>query len=424
MPRRAKTKGIYQRGHFWLDWDRNVDGSLRSPYLAIFWYDPERRRIRSTSARSADVGSAKAALDRHYLQNTEGAAICPTCGQRRAGNTGFLVAQAISDYLASHHDLASIDAVRPRLNHVVRYIATLRDPNIRCEQVNEDWIKGFRKWLGDLPRVSSAGNPLAGKRTASTVENSVLQLAAAINAAHDRGDTSRPAQFKPIATKELNRTPQHRADLDQLVTMFRYAAAPTHPVKRAALHRFLIVSVATLCRPDAAHDLSLAIEKDQWNSDRRVLKLNPRDRRQTRKYRATVRIPYQVAPWFDRAAELVRGEPHAGTFVDAKSVRSAWDTMAEEIGLPADGEAGMKLIRRSMAQMLRDRGVGDEQIEMQLGHRKLDSVSELYAPFKPDYLKDALTAIEAVIDDIEAHVPGAFHRTDTGEIANIIPLRA
>ena len=84
----------------------------------------------------------------------------------------------------------------------------------------------------------------------------------------------------------------------------------------------------------------------------------------------------------------------------------------------------MKLIRRSMAQLLRDRGVVDDQIELQLGHRKLDSVSELYAPFKPDSLQAALTAIEAVIDDIEAQVPGAFRRTDTGEVANVVPLKA
>ncbi|NIJ32445.1 hypothetical protein [Sphingomonas oligoaromativorans] len=74
----------------------------------------------------------------------------------------------------------------------------------------------------------------------------------------------------------------------------------------------------------------------------------------------------------------------------------------------------MKLIRRSMAQLLREHGVPHDQVEMQLGHRRFGSVSELYAPFSPDYLANALSAIEAIIDEIESRAPGAFHRTDTG----------
>jgi hypothetical protein len=49
-------------------------------------------------------------------------------------------------------------------------------------------------------------------------------------------------------------------------------------------------------------------------------------------------------------------------------------------------------------------------------------VSDLYAPFRPDYLRRALTVIEGVIDEIETAAPGAFHRTCTGEGATVIPL--
>lgn len=415
MPRRAKAQGLYQRGPYWLDRDTRADGSLRSPNLAIFWYDPARGRIRSTSARTGDLAAGKKALDRHYLQHTEGEAICPTCGQRRAANTGFLVTRAVADYLVSRETSPSIGAIRPRLAHVLRYIVTLPDPNIRCEQVNEAWIRRFRSWLAAEPVTSSAGNARTAPRSASTIENSVLQLAAAINAAHDRGDTSRPAQFKPIAAKEVNRTPTYRADLDQLAAMFRYASDPRFPTKRGPLHRFLIISVATLARPDAAHDVSTSPDRGQWHADRGVLMLNPKARRQTKKRRAIVRMPYQVIPWM---------EARKGFFVGPASVRSAWDSMAIELGLPNEGAAGMKLIRRSVAQLVRDRGVPDETLELQLGHRALDSVSELYAPFKPDYLASALTAIESIIDEIEARVPGSFHRSDTGKEPNIVPIAA
>ncbi len=137
MAGRPKKRGIYQRGEYWLDWDKRTDGSLRSPFLTIFWHDRERGRARSASTRTGDLAAAKTALDRHYLQHTEGELICPTCGQRKNGAADMLALRAITDYLTTHEDLPSIKAVRPRLNHVVRYIATLETPDVRCSKIDE-----------------------------------------------------------------------------------------------------------------------------------------------------------------------------------------------------------------------------------------------------------------------------------------------
>src|SRR6478752_5589480 len=155
MPRRAKAKGLYQRGHFWLDWDRKADGTLRSPNLAIWWYDPERGRNRSATAGSGDVAEAKAALDRHYLTHTEGEAICPTCGQRRQIGDGFLVSQAIQNYLATRAD--GDKAIGHRLAHVTAYIAETGRVTLTCRQANEDWARGFRTWAATKPIVSPNG---------------------------------------------------------------------------------------------------------------------------------------------------------------------------------------------------------------------------------------------------------------------------
>ena len=422
MPRRAKAKGVYQRGPYWLGWDERADGTRRSPFLAIFWYDPERGRVRSTSTGTGELEPAKLKLDAHYLDNSAGAAICPNCGQPRSSFDRFyLVHSAIADYtvaVANRRD--SAQAIKARLAHVLDYLDTLLTAAVYCHQIDEAWIERFRAWAIAQPIITPSG--VVKRRSPSTVENSVLQLAAVINAAHKRGEITRPAQFRPIQLKELNRTPQHRSDIDQLAEMFRYASKPSHSQKRAALHRFLILSVATLCRPDAAHDVSADPRRDQWNSERRVLRLNPRGRRQTRKYRATVRLPRQVAPWLDLDVEHADRERPIRFFVPVKSVRSAWDTMAEDLKLPKDGEAGLKLIRRSMAQLLRERGVPNEQVEMQLGHRRIDSVSELYAPFSPDFLKEALAEVEAIIDEIESRAPGAFHRTNTGLTNNVVRI--
>lgn len=45
---------------------------------------------------------------------------------------------------------------------------------------------------------------------------------------------------------------------------------------------------------------------------------------------------------------------------------------------------------------------------MFLGHDKFDDVSDLYAPFRPDYLRRALAVVENIIDELEILAPGAF----------------
>ncbi len=310
---------------------------------------------------------------------------------------------AISDYLALKDDRV-LDA---RLGHVAGYIATLDSPAIRCDQVNSAWVERFREWAARQPVVFTSGRERDEPRAPSTIENSLIQLAAAIRAS---GYTPR---FQPIPTKDLNRTPKRRLSIEEMASGFRYAIEPKR--RRENLHRFLIASVATLARPDAAHDISIDPKRDQWHSNSRILSLNPKGRRQTKKYRATVKVPWQYARHLDD-----------GKVVSCGSVRSAHEAMCEELGWPKDRENGMKLWRRSVAQLLRDpaRNVPSEQIELQLGHRKLDSVSDLYAGFDPAYLRDSTAAIEAIIDEIESLVPSAFHRSDTGQAPNVIPIKA
>ena len=77
-----------------------------------------------------------------------------------------------------------------------------------------------------------------------------------------------------------------------------------------------------------------------------------------------------------------------------------------------------------MAQLLRDRGVPSDELKLMMRHRKLDAVTDLYAAFRPEHLANAVTALEAIMEEIESFVPGAFHRNNTGATATglrIIP---
>lgn len=400
MPATRRAKPLYQRGGFRLD-------ARPGRNHIVTWYDVRTGRERSLSAGTTDLEDGKTALDAIYLEQTQGQAICPTCGQARTGAGRFLVTDAIANYQTAHGDTrTSGKAIRSRLAHPLAYIATLPSAAVYCEDINSAWIERFRTWARRQPVVGT-GRP----RSPSTIENSVLQLAAAINHSNRRGDALKPAQFRSIPAKEVNRTPRYRADVATIAAMFRYAMTPK--LRRGSLLAFLRVSLVTLARPDAAHDVSTTPERGQWSDNRQVLDLNPRGRRQTKKYRATVPIARQ-AVWLFREA--------AGPVVPVASVKKAFHVMAVELKLPDDGESGLKVIRRSVATILRDRGVSSDEIELMLGHRKLDSTSELYAPFDPDYLVGAKQAIEGLIDDLEKLAPGALSRTLTAQDENVVSI--
>lgn len=210
--------------------------------------------------------------------------------------------------------------------------------------------------------------------------------------------------------------------MSNLIEMFCYCLNPEGPTVRSEQERarrirerqhilaFLRVSILTLARPDAAHDVSTDPNRGQWDSERGVLDLNPRGRRQTKKYRSIVPIAPHGRWLFDETK---------GFIVKTGSARRGFYTMVQELGLPGDRESGMKLIRRSMADLIRARlvavGRSEDELSMFLGHRKIDSVSELYAPLNPGYLNNVRTVIEEIAGEIEADCQGAFspqeHRT-------------
>lgn len=261
----------------------------------------------------------------------------------------MLALEAIEVYLASATEKASWEAIEYRLKQVVAYIATLPSPNTLCQEVDEAWIAKFRAWSEGVPVANSKDSR---RRALSTTENSVIQLAAAF-----RFIKEEPG-FKPLQPKDLNRTPRFRAKVDHLIKMFHYCLHPEGPTVRSDNERarcvrerehilaFLRVSVLTLARPDAAHDVSTDANRCQWDSENGILDLNPRGRRQTKKYRPTVPIAQYGRRLFDETE---------GFIVKVGNVRRGFYTMAQELDLPGDREPGTKLIRRSMADLIRGR---------------------------------------------------------------------
>lgn len=393
MPAKKRPKPLYQRGKFRLD--RRADRDQ----LVITWYNSVKRRERGVSAGTGDVGQARKVLDRLYLES-QGESICPTCCQPTTGGESPLIITAIADYLTLKEEVPGIKGIRARLDHVYSYLEESDLLALRCQQVDEAWVERFRKWMQARPIVSPKG--LVRERALSTTENSVLQLAAVINAMDQRG-----ARFKPAQPKDVNNTPTYRADTAMLGAMFAYALEPRK--KRDSLLSFLRLSVLTLGRPDAVLEASLDPKLGQWDARNRVFNLNPKGRRQTRKFRASVPVGAAGTAWLNSLPP--------GPIIKANTIKTAWNRMAEAVGLPGEGEAGSKLIRRSMAELMRAKLLVEHwgEIEVFMGHDKFDATTGLYAPLRPDYLVHAKEAIEAVIADLEALAPGAFYRTVTAD---------
>lgn len=141
----------------------------------------------------------------------------------------------------------------------------------------------------------------------------------------------------------------------------------------------------------------------------------PRGEVQTRKRRPIVPIARQAVPWLNITS---------GPIVDIVSIASSWTRMQDNLGLPGEGQAGPKLIRRSMSHIARGL-VGQHnvpELSMFLGHRESSETTDLYAPFDPDYLATVKHAIEAIIDELETLVPGAFHRINTAEGGAVVAI--
>lgn len=154
---------------------------------------------------------------------------------------------------------------------------------------------------------------------------------------------------------------------------------------------YLALAYGTLARPEAI----LELQREFVDFKRWVLAQNPPGRPQTKKYRPVVPVPLFLRPWLSEAPDgpLVawRGKP-----ID--SFKTAWRKLRARAGLPKDSVP--KTIRHTMATHLRESDVPEAEIQGFLGHRAYSGKTEVYAKYRPDYLKRAAEAIDRYMADL------------------------
>lgn len=432
---------LYRRGKYWLDWDRKANGQLRSPNLAIFWYDPPpARRVRSASTGTAEEEKGVLALDQRYLADADEApAFCHACGQPLAQAQAYLLTDAISDYRLEHADaLPSGDSIEARLKHVLDFLEaeTARGPEGRfgietscaaaCTAV---FAKAFRAWsrLQPVTWKNKGGEITASRqRSPASTEESIIAIAAALNHAvnADPPRSDRRPSYKPLPRKQVSRPRRTRVDVKVLADMLRYAAEPKK--RRGSLHAFLVASICTIARPDSVVDISVTAERHQWWPGSPTLDLNPHGRTQTKKFRPVVPVLPVLGDWL--AAELAdyMSLPEElrvgrGWLVNyygrpVQDVDRAWGAMLTALGLPTGREWKPYLLRHSLATLVRNRGATKWDLDGFMGH-DTGGQTEVYAIGE---FPSVFIALSSILDEIDALAPGALHRKCTGAGLSVI----
>ncbi|WP_454888208.1 hypothetical protein [Sphingobium herbicidovorans] len=420
--------GLYARGEYYLDYIKGKGGKLASSKLYICWYCKNAGRIRRKSAGTSDVRLASEALDLHFLEATKPSS--------PAAVEVYTVSKAMTDYwLTTGSKRVSSDAIRARLKLLSRFLdhevesGRMRDPILPMD-LDDDVIDRFRSWGVEDP-ILTRKRGLSGEwtvssrsRAASTVEESVIQLKAALNYAAVKGRAAVP-QLKHLTRDEVTAPRSYRLSIEMLAKMLDYTATGAgkyagHADRLVPLRRYLIGAISTLARPDAIMDMSVQSDRSQWYADAMVFDLNPAGRIQTRKRRSVLPIPPMLDHWL-RATdgklvcrEVTRRDSDGREWIEqipVTSVKKAWSAMAQDLGIPTGW--GPKLIRYSVATIITKNRVDLFELEMALGHRVLKRTTSIYAIFDPDYLSTVRSCITSLWEELERLCEHPLHATLT-----------
>lgn len=345
--------------------------------------------------------------------------------------------------------MPSADPIKARIKLFTRFleveVAAGRVPEMLVPEHLDDKLLGrFRAWGVADPIIArkknEAGEWVDGKsrpRSASTVEESVIQLKAALNHAFK---ARRTRYVPPLAHRTRDQvTPQrtYRLSVEQIGELLDYTLRgggkyAGHADRLLPLRRYLIAAVCTLARPDAILDMNVTPAREQWMPNAKLFALNPAGRIQTKKVRPVLPVVPLLASWIEVTdewfvcRETTRIDPKTDEELveqhPVKSIRKAWDGARAAVGIPEGW--GPKLIRHSMATILANRRVDLIELEMALGHRVLGKTSSRYAIFDPGYLATVRAGIEDVIADLDKVAGPAIRAKVAQKKENVIALRA
>ena len=339
----------FRLGEYWLSQRPGKPGWYRT------WYDRDRKYTRRAALGATSFEDAKQRLSDWYVrQHTP----------QDEDPDDVLLTEVIRRYYEEHASkLRGHDTARLNLSVWIDYF----DPaSTVTEATKPAKIAAFVKHL------ESEG------KSASYINRILTTGRAAINRAWKKGLIS-SAPFIPSQETEAAEPKGRALSLDELRLL--YHSADTEHIKS-----FILWAVGTAGRPEAV----LELHSQNIDLDHGLVMLNPPGRKQTKKYRPTVKLPpillQHIVPGYQ---VTFRGKPCA-------SIKKAWRNHRDT--LKFDNKVNPYSIRHSVARYLRAEGVPAWEVSAQLGHKhKAMSTTEIYAPFDPSYLTKSVEAINRLL---------------------------
>ena len=351
MPRYDKQR--FQLGDYWLS------QQSRSPAWCRTWYDPKSEQTRRVSLRTTDFEEAKQRLTDWFVLEHQ---------QKDQKPDDVTLAALFARYFEKH---ASHLKSGSDYKTLLGYWLDFHGEATLAEAASLGRQEQFRDWLATEKQLSPSSI-----RTTITVGKS------AFNWAYKRGEIDKVPYFELIKVPKQKPKGRH-LEIDEIAKLLTMS-------RNRHVKLFLLMLIGTAARPRAIYDLRF----EQINFKLDLIDLNPQDYVPSRnKLRPIVKLPAHLKPVLldqQQRYETDAVISYDGTAV--KSIRTAWRKLRTRAGF--DNEVMLYSFRRTMARNLRIKGVPAWEVAEQLGHRTEYQVTELYTSHSPDYLNQAVKAID------------------------------
>lgn len=401
MPRRNSKRQRHQLGNFWL-WQRD------SGTWNICWLERDSsgrgvtRRLATTARGGSPDAPPQEALDAlaaHHIAHTH---------PQKQRKEEALVEALMAEWLK--HKVSKLAAPDRYIYSVDHWIAFF-DEERRRGRIRGPTVAELTPDLQERFWSSRAAQGVGGH----TIDRDLAALRAALSWAWKNQRIDHPP-FIASVPAEQKAPPRDRVlSFDELGAILDECVGKP---EREHLIRFMIVELGTAGRPEAVLELTDA------NIDLKRNLIDPRQpgRVHARKRRAIVPIAKAVRPWVEGVeGKLIKYKvpiaqknrvPGGPTHFerDTKSIKTAWNAACEDAGVKG---ATPKTLRHTMLTWLAERGVPKEQRMTLAGHSAQDTTAKNYEHVTPDYLRTAITEVNAFFDELAKHTKLALPGTSS-----------
>lgn len=353
-----------QLGEFWL--------SQRPgrPHYYITWFDRHSGQTRRQTTGTGNLEEAERRLAEHFQ-------LCERLDRERPSDVPLMT--ILDRY---YHEHAS---KLPSKAAAQCAIALLRE---HCGELTvADFRKKEQQRFADVMREKGNSEGYIS-RTLSVVR-------AALRRAYDNEEIATIPPFIKLTRGE----PRDRVlSLTESAALFNAASGD-------AQFLYLLLAFGTCARPSAILDLT----KEQIDFDRKLIRLNPSKRRQTKKWRPVIPMIETLRPWLEAAPDgpIIR---HKG----GRYTKLGWDAifkrMVKRAGLT---DVSPYVIRHTVATEMAQRGVPQLEIEMFMGHNLASkNITGHYIHVRPEFLKSAVKALEEYFEALAPMVTRPLSRIE------------